>query len=64
MHGRMGMNMDEDRAVLVGAGETRHVEELGRLATTLGMEVWGFSSRTGETARVIWAVASGRSFVG
>ena len=38
------------------------MEELGRLATTLGMEVVGFSSRTGETARVIWAVASGRSF--
>jgi GTPase len=37
----MGMNMSEDRAVLVGAGETRHVEELGRLATTLGMEVCG-----------------------
>jgi GTPase len=37
----MGMNMSEDRAVLVGAGETRHVEELGRLATTLGMEVSG-----------------------
>src|SRR5215217_7944052 len=35
------MNMNEDRAVLVGAGETRHVEELGRLATTLGMEVCG-----------------------
>jgi GTP-binding protein HflX len=37
----MGMNTSEDRAVLVGAGETRHVEELGRLATTLGMEVSG-----------------------
>ena len=35
------MGMREDRAVLVGAGETRHVEELGRLATTLGMEVSG-----------------------
>ena len=35
------MGMSEDRAVLVGAGETRHVEELGRLATTLGMEVSG-----------------------
>jgi len=33
--------MNEDRAVLVGAGETRHVEELGRLATTLGMRVSG-----------------------
>jgi len=33
--------MNEDRAVLVGAGETRHVEELGRLATTLGMKVSG-----------------------
>ncbi|HEV2742506.1 MAG TPA: GTPase HflX, partial [Rubrobacter sp.] len=29
------------RAVLVGAGEPRHMEELGRLATTLGMEVVG-----------------------
>src|SRR5918997_993553 len=29
------------RAVLVGAGEPRHMEELGRLATTLGMEVAG-----------------------
>src|SRR5215207_2958473 len=37
----MGMSMSEDRAVLVGAGETRHLEELGRLATTLGMEVSG-----------------------
>jgi GTP-binding protein HflX len=37
----MGMSINEDRAVLVGAGETRHVEELGRLATTLGMEVSG-----------------------
>src|SRR5918994_5054781 len=37
----MGMSISEDRAVLVGAGETRHVEELGRLATTLGMEVAG-----------------------
>src|SRR5829696_6830508 len=35
------MSMSEDRAVLVGAGETRHLEELGRLATTLGMEVSG-----------------------
>src|SRR5918998_2160664 len=30
-----------DAAVLVGAGEPRYVEELGRLATTLGMEVAG-----------------------
>ncbi len=29
------------RAVLVGAGEPRHMEELGRLATTLGMEIVG-----------------------
>src|ERR671917_350144 len=29
------------RAVLVGAGEPRHMEELGRLAATLGMEVVG-----------------------
>ncbi|HEU4493674.1 MAG TPA: GTPase HflX, partial [Rubrobacteraceae bacterium] len=33
--------MSEERAVLVGAGEGRYVEELGRLATTLGMEVAG-----------------------
>jgi GTPase len=33
--------MSEERAVLVGAGEPRHVAELGRLATTLGMEVVG-----------------------
>jgi GTP-binding protein HflX len=35
--------MSEERAtsVLVGAGESRHVDELGRLATTLGMEVAG-----------------------
>src|ERR671917_452396 len=31
--------MNEERAVLVGAGETRHVAELGRLAGTLGIEV-------------------------
>src|SRR4028119_1942011 len=31
----------EARAVLVGAGEPRHMEELGRLATTLAMEVVG-----------------------
>jgi GTPase len=31
----------EARAVLVGAGEPRHMEELGRLATTLGMDVVG-----------------------
>jgi GTP-binding protein HflX len=31
----------EERAVLVGAGESRHADELGRLATTLGMEVVG-----------------------
>jgi GTPase len=30
-----------DAAVLVGAGEPRYVAELGRLATTLGMEVAG-----------------------
>jgi GTPase len=35
------MGMREDRAVLVGAGEDRHMSELGRLATTLGMEVVG-----------------------
>jgi GTP-binding protein HflX len=33
--------MREKRAVVVGAGEPRHVAELGRLATTLGMEVVG-----------------------
>ena len=33
--------MREERAVLVGAGEPRHMAELGRLATTLGMEVVG-----------------------
>jgi GTP-binding protein HflX len=33
--------MREERAVLVGAGEPRQVAELGRLATTLGMEVVG-----------------------
>src|ERR687895_947791 len=39
----MGMSEErgDERAVLVGAGETRLVEELGRLATTLGMEVSG-----------------------
>ncbi|MCA1719486.1 MAG: GTPase HflX, partial [Actinobacteria bacterium] len=31
----------EERAVLVGAGEPRHVGELRRLATTLGMDVVG-----------------------
>src|ERR671911_207991 len=30
--------MSEERAVLVGAGETRHMAELGRLAGTLGIE--------------------------
>src|SRR5215213_5612617 len=35
------MGMREDRAVLVGAEETCHLAELGRLATTLGMEVVG-----------------------
>jgi GTP-binding protein HflX len=33
--------MREYRAVLVGAGEPRYMTELGRLATTLGMEVAG-----------------------
>jgi GTP-binding protein HflX len=33
--------MRDDSAVLVGAGELCHVAELGRLATTLGMEVAG-----------------------
>jgi GTP-binding protein HflX len=31
--------MNEERAVLVGAGEMRHMAELGRLAGTLGIEV-------------------------
>jgi GTP-binding protein HflX len=31
--------MNEDRAVLVGAGEARHIAELGRLAGTLGIGV-------------------------
>src|SRR4028118_845641 len=31
----------EAKAVLAGAGDPRHMEELGRLATTLGMEVVG-----------------------
>src|SRR4028118_2339129 len=35
----------EARAVLVGAGEPRHIEELGRLATTLGMEGVGTLER-------------------
>jgi GTPase len=33
--------MNDDRAILVGAGERRHVAELGRLAATLGMDVAG-----------------------
>jgi GTPase len=33
--------MSEERAVLVGAGDTRHMAELGRLAGTLGIEVSG-----------------------
>ena len=33
--------MREDGTILVGAGETRQLAELGRLATTLGMEVVG-----------------------
>ena len=36
-----GFEEGNDRAVLVGAGEPRYVAELGRLATTLGMEVVG-----------------------
>jgi GTP-binding protein HflX len=35
------MGMREESAILVGAGEDRHIAELGRLATTLGMEVVG-----------------------
>jgi len=31
--------MREERAILLGAGEPRHMAELGRLAATLGMEV-------------------------
>src|SRR5215210_838162 len=33
--------MSEERAILVGAGERRHMAELGRLASTLGIEVSG-----------------------
>jgi GTPase len=33
--------MREERAVLIGAGEPRHMAELGRLAATLGIEVAG-----------------------
>src|ERR671916_3482146 len=33
--------MNEQRAVLAGAGEMRHMAELGRLASTLGIEVAG-----------------------
>src|SRR3712207_5366525 len=33
--------MREEHTVLVGAGEPRHMAELGKLATTLGMEVVG-----------------------
>jgi GTP-binding protein HflX len=33
--------MSEERAVLAGAGDRRHMAELGRLATTLGIEVAG-----------------------
>jgi GTPase len=33
--------MSEERAVLAGAGESRHMAELGRLASTLGIEVAG-----------------------
>src|ERR671910_3120167 len=33
--------MSEERAILVGAGESLHMAELGRLATTLGIEVAG-----------------------
>src|SRR3712207_1038880 len=33
--------MREERAVLVGAGDPRHMAELGRLTTTLGMDVVG-----------------------
>jgi GTPase len=35
------MGMRVESAVLVGVGEDRHMAELGRLATTLGMEVVG-----------------------
>lgn len=33
--------MSFERAILVGAGEERHIEELGRLANTLGLSVIG-----------------------
>src|SRR3712207_748328 len=35
------MAMREESTILVGAGEDRHMAELRRLATTLGMEVVG-----------------------
>src|SRR3712207_1813825 len=35
------MGMSEERAILVGAGRSRHMAELGRLARTLGMDVAG-----------------------
>jgi GTPase len=37
----MNEERNEERTVLVGAGEARYVAELGRLATTLGMDVVG-----------------------
>src|SRR5215211_7486770 len=33
--------MSEERVVLAGAGERRHMAELGRLAASLGIEVAG-----------------------
>jgi GTPase len=39
--------MREERAILVGAGGARHMAELGRLATTLGMEVAGVLEQGG-----------------
>ncbi|MDQ4127534.1 MAG: GTPase HflX, partial [Actinomycetota bacterium] len=33
--------MNKERTILVGAGEPRHMDELGRLASTLGMKVVG-----------------------
>src|ERR687898_3544773 len=40
--------MSEERAILVGAGERRHMAELGRLATTLGIEVAGILEQGGR----------------
>ena len=43
--------MSEERAILVGAGERRHMAELGRLASTLGIEVSGELEQVREPPR-------------